>query len=64
MRSHDIINDVEKDFDVEIHPNDIPDILCDGETCRHSECDCWDSYRLALEEIAGKLAETPSERDQ
>jgi hypothetical protein len=22
--------------------------LCDGDTCRHSECECWDRFRLAV----------------
>ena len=24
------------------------DILCDGDTCRHSECVCWDDFRDAV----------------
>ena len=47
-----MIQEVEAEYGIEIHTNDLPDVLCDGDTCRHSECDCWGWYRDELEKIA------------
>ncbi len=44
-----IIDDLEKEYGVELDPNFDPSILCDGETCRSDECDCWDDFRKAVE---------------
>lgn len=58
MRQETIINELEKEFGVEC-TKDFDDVLCDGDTCRHAECDCWDSLRKEvrwhLEERIEKL---------
>ena len=51
-----IIQDVEHEYGVDLSVDDWPDVLCDGDTCRHSECDCWDWLRAGLEEIAKEKA--------
>lgn len=50
----DIIAEAEKTYGIELDPNfDTDDAghgLCDGEYCRHSECDCWTRFERAVEE--------------
>lgn len=48
----DIVNDEESEYgDIyEVEESAIEDILCDGEGCRHDECDCWDTFRKACAE--------------
>jgi hypothetical protein len=49
-RAHDIINELEEDYGLELDGNfDTLSILCDHESCRHSECFCWDDFRSAVE---------------
>ena len=45
MRKETIINELEKEFGIECDSNEDFDVLCDGDTCRHAECDCWDDLR-------------------
>lgn len=48
-----IISDSEfNGFEVDLDA--VEGILCDGEGCRHSECDCWNSFRKACEENIDK----------
>lgn len=47
-----MIRDVETEYGIEISVDDLPNVLCDGDICRHSECDCWDWYGDELERIA------------
>jgi len=54
-RVEGMIQDVENEYGVEIETNDIPDLLCDGDNCRHSECDCWDEMKHELEAIAKEM---------
>lgn len=47
-----IIKELETELGIELHVNDIPDdILCDGATCRHSECDCWRSFEFEVRRL-------------
>lgn len=48
-RRETIINEQEKIFGIECDVNEDFDVLCDGDTCRHSECDCWDDLRRDVE---------------
>lgn len=49
-RKHDIMADVESGYEgLEVDSDAVDDILCDGEGCRHSECDCWTSFEKACE---------------
>lgn len=52
-RIEGMLADIKADFGVDVE--DVPDVLCDGDTCRHDECDCWDMLRSALEEKAMEL---------
>lgn len=45
MNKTDIINELEKELGIECGVNEDFDILCDGDTCRHSECQCWDDLK-------------------
>jgi len=47
-RAETIINGLEKDFGIECDP-DFETDLCDGDTCRHAECDCWDEFQRNVE---------------
>lgn len=51
-----IIQDAEADFGLELDSDFEPGVngLCDGDTCRHGECDCWGNFQLAVE---GQLEE-------
>lgn len=49
MRKETIINELEKTFGVECDSNEEFDVLCDGDTCRHSECDCWADLRTVVQ---------------
>jgi hypothetical protein len=42
MNKSDVISDLEKELGIEADWNEDFDTLCDGDTCRHSECQCWD----------------------
>ena len=58
MNYTDIVNGLEKEFGTEC-TQEFDDILCDGDTCRHTECECWDDLRRQvrwhLEEQVEKL---------
>lgn len=43
MNKTDIINDLEKELGIE--SDEDFDLLCDGDTCRHDECQCWDDLK-------------------
>lgn len=59
-----IIADQERTFEVDLDGIFEGDgILCDGETCRHSECDCWDSFEAAAEAAAIKARGIYTERN-
>lgn len=47
-----IIQDAEADFGLELDSDFEPGVngLCNGDTCRHAECECWYSFQLAVEE--------------
>lgn len=49
-RRDDIITDAEEDFGLELDGNWNESILCNGDNCRHSECDCWLWFRQAVEQ--------------
>lgn len=53
-----IINELEKEFGIECDVNEEFDVLCDGDTCRHDECQCWADLaldvRMHLEEMDAK----------
>lgn len=40
-----IIDEIEKEYGFECDVNFDSDALCDGDTCRSAECDCWDEFR-------------------
>lgn len=46
-----IIHDAEQDYGLRLDTEFDAGVngLCDGDTCRHSECDCWDNFKLAVE---------------
>ena len=58
MNAIDIITGFEKDFGTEC-TQDFDDVLCNNDTCRHAECECWDDLRRQvrwhLEEQVEKL---------
>lgn len=47
-----IIEEAEQGVGLELDGNFEPGVngLCDGDTCRHAECDCWGSFQAAVEE--------------
>ncbi len=47
-RAETIINGLEKDYGIECE-RDFETELCDGDTCRHAECECWDFMTSAVE---------------
>jgi hypothetical protein len=51
-RAYRIIDELANEYghrlDLSLWPEDV---LCDGETCRHSECECWDSFHLKAERL-------------
>jgi len=51
MRRDNIITELEQEYGVECDPDgaEFADILCDGDTCRHSECDCWKRFSRTVE---------------
>lgn len=49
MRVENIIADAEADYGVELDPN-FEITLCDGDTCRHDECSCWDELDARVRE--------------
>ncbi len=54
-RAETIINGLEKDYGIECD-SDFETELCDGEGCRHAECDCWDElYRNVESHLEAKL---------
>lgn len=50
MRYDSIVEEEEKDAGIELDPNFDAGVdgLCNGDNCRHSECECWDNFRLAV----------------
>lgn len=48
-RRDNIIAELEEDYGAELDSNFDLSILCDGDTCRHSGCECWDEFRNAVE---------------
>lgn len=49
-RALDTINELEKEYGIELDGSfDTLSILCDHEGCRHSDCDCWDDFRNAVQ---------------
>lgn len=49
MRAVEIVKELEIDYGREL--DGFPNVLCDGDTCRHSECECWDSFKYEVERI-------------
>lgn len=49
MRIDNIVHDLETTYEVELDNNFEFNELCDGDTCRHSECECWDRQAEAIE---------------
>jgi len=47
-RAETIISGLEKDYGIECD-SDFETDLCDGDTCRHAECDCWDELQRNVE---------------
>lgn len=64
-RKHDIINDAEADF----FPEEFDDSfdfgvngLCNGDGCRHSECECWDRFdKIVREQLEKQQNERKAE---
>jgi hypothetical protein len=57
-RQFDIIKDLEIEYDKQLDVNFDPGVdgLCDGETCRHSECECWNNFRQSvIRELSNEL---------
>jgi hypothetical protein len=52
-RIEGMLSDIKANFGVVIE-DEIPDVLCDGDGCRHSECSCWDDLQSQLEDMAEK----------
>lgn len=52
MRKEQIIKELEEQLGVELDSNFDASILCDGDTCRHSECFCWNVFE---EEVKNQL---------
>lgn len=48
-----IIKDAESDAGFNFEGDAPDDVLCDGFTCRHDECDCWDEFRSRIDEMLG-----------
>lgn len=50
MNRLEIIEELEDEYGLEVDPNFDADVneLCDGDRCRHSECDCHDNFRSAV----------------
>jgi hypothetical protein len=48
-KKQDIIHDLEMEYGVELDSNFDPGVLCDGDSCRHDECSCWESFTEAVE---------------
>ena len=51
-----IIEEAEAEFGEILDENFEPGVngLCNGDTCRHAECECWYSFQLAVEEHLAK----------
>lgn len=62
MRGENIINELEAEFGVEIDDDFDLDILCDYDTCRHAECDCWDDLRNQVTSHLEEKAEIKRKR--
>lgn len=61
-RKHEIINELEAEFNETVDEGVTDDILCDGDTCRHEECACWDTLSWAVREhLINKQYPTASE---
>jgi hypothetical protein len=50
-RIEGMLSDIKANYGVDI-TDEIPDVLCDGDGCRHSECSCWDDLQSQLEDMA------------
>lgn len=50
-RRDNIILELEDEFSIDLDSNFEAGVngLCDGDTCRHDECECWDTFRKAVE---------------
>ncbi len=48
MRKHDILNDLEREYGTRVDSNFDPGILCDGDSCRSPECECWGQYETEV----------------
>ncbi len=48
-RRDEIIKDCETLHKIECDVNFDPEELCDGDTCRNAECDCWHYFKVAVE---------------
>ena len=49
-RRDSIIEELETEYGVECDGNFDPDALCNGDNCRHSECDCWNDFRHQVQD--------------
>jgi len=50
-RRDGIIDDAQFDIGTELDSNWAPDSdegLCNDDTCRHDECDCWGNFEMAV----------------
>ena len=45
----EIIKELEQQYGIECDANFDPNILCDGDTCRNTECECWNHLKSEVE---------------